>query len=79
MWSLASNAELFDATDHFFLPHWESACLRKLEKENEGVAEIVYSSSFGETDLNILYVHSHISRSAWMRQQIPVLYHLQIL
>lgn len=41
----------------------ERACLRKLEKENEGKAEII-SFSLRETDQNIFYIHCHITKSA---------------
>lgn len=41
----------------------ERACLRKLEKENEGRAEII-SSFLRETDQNICYITCHITKSA---------------
>lgn len=40
------------------------ACSRMLEKEKEGIAGMIYFSSFGKTDLNIFYTHSHIPKSA---------------
>lgn len=40
----------------------QSACLRKLEKGNEEIAEIIYLSSFGETDLSIFYVYAHLPK-----------------
>lgn len=42
----------------------QSACLRKLEKGNEEIAEIIYLSSFGETDLSIFYVYAHLPKKA---------------
>lgn len=45
----------------------ESICLRKWEKENEGIVEIIYFFFFGEIDLIIFYVYFYIFKSVTNR------------